>query len=238
MKLSRIIVIILALACMISTLASCDLDGTEDKRGDDDYTNLETPRDYFDYAFNYMHTHTYKETSVVITEFNGEKFEEDDVSVTYMDGANYYLVDGGMSTIYYNGTMYVDGPAGKRKTEIDLESFTESMGESVGIAKDYWSNVDNFLVEDSLKHTKNADGTSTLEFSINFPNVTQYDCVVKLDNKNRIVEYTLTMEMTMQNYVMKSTDVLTIEYGDQYKVTPPEDPDSYETVDSYFDLVM
>ncbi len=237
MKLSRIIVIILALTCMISMLASCDLDGPEDMRGDDN-TNLETPREYFDYAFNYLNTHTHKETSAVTTELNGEIYGEADVSVTHMDGANYYLVDDGISTIYYNGTMYVESPAGKRKTDIDLESFGESMGESVGIAKDYWSNVDNMLVEDSLKLTKNADGTSTLEFSINIPTLTPYDCVVTLDKENRIVEYTLTMEVTMLNYVMISTDVITIEYGDQYKVTPPEDPDSYETVDSYYDLIM
>jgi hypothetical protein len=58
-----------------------------------------------------------------------------------------------------------------------------------------------------------------------------------LDKDNRIVEYIISTEMTVMDYTVSSIDKIVVEYGDQYKVSKPEDADSYEVVNSYYDLV-
>ena len=231
MKLSKIIVLILAIACAVTMLSSCDMEDIENLFNGE--KSPETPREYYEYAYDYMMTHAYKQTVVSTVKMNDEIYSGDS-EVSYMDGANYCTGDNGINFIYYDGTIYADRPDGKRKMDIDFEA----EGESLGLTKDYFNSVDDSLTDESIKLTKNDDGTATLEFSVTVPYVGECDFVVTLDKDNRIVKYVMTNDMTVMGYHATTIDEVTIEYGDQYKVTPPEDPDSYETVDSYYDLVL
>lgn len=228
--MSRIIAIILAIVCMASVFSSCDFamnDVLSGKR------TPETPREYYEYAFNYMQTHAYKQTTTTTSTMNGETYTDDSASVSHMDGTNYCSTESGMAVTYYDGTIYVETATGKRKMKIDIWS----MGESYGFTKDYWSSVDEMITDDDIKLTKNDDGTATLEFSVTMLDFGDYDYVVTLDKDNRIVEYIISTEMTVMDYTVSSIDKIVVEYGDQYKVSKPEDADSYEVVNSYYDLV-
>ena len=230
MKFSKIIVLILALACVVSVLASCDLGDITDKF--DGGKSPETPKEYYEYAYNYMMTHAYKQTTVTTTKVNGEGTSS--TSVSNMEGANYYIEDGGMKSLYYDGIIYVESAAGKKKMEIN---FLE-MGESIGITSDYLNGINGSITDDQITFIKNEDGTKTLEFSWEFPTLGDCDYVFYLDADNRIVKYTMEYEVKMlEDYAISCFYETTLEYGDQYKVNPPADPDSYETVDSYYDLV-
>ena len=230
MKFSKIIVLILALACVVSVLASCDLGDITDKF--DGGKSPETPKEYYEYAYNYMMTHAYKQTTVTTTKVNGEGTSS--TSVSNMEGANYYIEDGGMKSLYYDGIIYVESAAGKKKMEIN---FLE-MGESIGITENYLTGLNDTLTNDNITLTANEDGTKTLEFSWDFPVLGKCDYVFYLDTENHIVKYTMSYEVAVtEDYVLNTVYETTIEYGDQYKVNPPADPDSYETVDSYYDLV-
>lgn len=227
MKLSKILALILALVCMVSVLASCDLldlEGANDKAP-------ETPKEYYEYALAYMQEHAYKQTTVS----EGTVIDEtiNSVSVCYMDGANYYIPDeDGVTSTYYNGTLYVQTANAKRKTEIDLKSFAESYG----ITEDYLTTISDTITDDSITLTKNDDGTTTLVFTADMPIVGSYDYAMTLDKDCRLIKYEMTNSLTIMGYTTTVTNTNTIEYGDQYKVSPPADPDSYEVVDSYYDL--
>ena len=230
MKLSKIITLILALVCMASLLASCGLVDLENS-GKKPVTALE----HYEYALNYSQSHPYKQTTVTETMLNGEPYTN--TSVCNMDGDNYYMNEDGMTTTYYNGTVYVQSAVGKRKMVIDMKDFIYNLGESAGIAEDYWETLGGTLTDENMTLTKNDDGTSTLKFCITLPYVGTYDCVMTLDKDCRLTKYVMTQETTFMNTTAKVTDTTTYEYGDQYKVSPPADPDSYEVVTSYMDLV-
>ncbi len=232
MKLSKILALILALACFVSILASCDMEGEGNNNTFDPSKTPETPKEYYDYAYNYMMSHPYKQTTVSSATFEGET--STDTSVCHMDGINYYLVEDGMTAIFYDSTIYVQSAAGKKKMDIDLEA----AGEDFGFTDDYFAQVGNSLTDDNIKLTKNADGTTTLEFSINLIALGLTDYVMTLDKDNRVVRYVISNEMTVMGYTGTTVDDSTVEYGDQYKVSPPADADDYEVVDSYYDLVM
>lgn len=228
MKLSKILALTLALACALAMLVSCDLGYFEDLLNSEKAP--ETPMEYYEYANAYRATHPYKETSTTTTTLNGEIYgDANSVSVTYMDGINYYMEEDGMKITFCDGVYYVETATDKIK--MDVSGYLGSLKE------DNFSEVEGWLSDDSLKLTKNADGTATLEFSQNIPGLGTYNYVVTLDSENRIVNQVLTNEMTMMNYAMTTVIESTIEYGDQYKVTPPEDADSYRTVDSIYDIV-
>ena len=227
MKLSKIIALILALVCMVSVLASChllDLEGANDKAP-------ETPKEYYEYALAYMQEHAYKQTTVSEGTILDETYSH--VSVCHMDGANYYIPDeDGVTSTYYDGTLYVQTWNAKRKTEVDVYA----IGESYGYNEDYFTTINDYLTDDNITLIKNDDGTTTLKFSVTLPVIGDYDYVMTLDKDYLLVEYVMINEVTLMGTTTTLTDTTTIEYGDQYKVNPPADPDSYEVVDSYYDL--
>ena len=223
MKLSKIIVIILAVACMLSVFAACDIDDNE--------KSPETPKEYCEYAFDYLYAHAYKQTTVNTIVLDGETSKVTEVS--HIDGSNYYIDHGYMIVTYCDGTMYVEKGDSKKKAVVDIAA----LGESVGLTEDYMTGIFDNLKDEDITLTRNADGTITLEFTVDIVVVGKYDYVVTLDKNNHIVKYVLLNEMTAMGYEMSTTSEVTVEYGDQYKVTAPSDADSYETVDSYYDLV-
>jgi hypothetical protein len=228
MKFTKILALTLALACALTLLVSCDLAALEELINSG--KTPETPMEYYEYANAYRATHPYKETSVTTTTLNGEIYgDANSVSVTYMDGINYYMEEDGMKITFCDGIYYVETASDKKK--MDMDGYLGSLKE------DDFGDVESWLSEDSLKLTKNPDGTAILEFAQNIPGVGTYNYVITLDSENRIVKQVLTNEMTMMNYEMITRIESTIEYGDQYKVTPPEDADSYRTVDSIYDIV-
>ena len=228
MKITKLISCLLALVCAASIMVACDIEGLGNKEP-------ETPAEYYTYACDYMLSHPYKQTTVTtVTMDNYDMDETSSTSVTYMDGNNYYQSESGMTTTFYDGTMYVDYLGRKRKAEIDLEE----LGESFGLSEDYFGMAKDSITDESIKLTENADGTKTLEFEITLPVVGATKYVMTLDASNRVVCYTLTMSMSVMGYTYVTVEECTIEYGEQYKVTPPEDADEYELVDSYMDLVM
>lgn len=227
MKLSKIFALALALTCLISMLVSCDLEGIGDMLNGG--KTPETPKEYFEYSYDYMQSHPYKQTTVTTIVMNG--VSTTDESVSNMDGPNYYLENDGMISILYDNTLYVQTATEKKKMDMT------ALGDEYAMVEDYIGQVNDSLADADITLTKNDDGTTTLEFSISIDYAGRYDYVVTLDNNNRAVEYLITNEMNVMNYSMNTTYEITIEYGEQYKVLPPEDPDSYKTVDSVYDLV-
>lgn len=234
MKLSKIIALILAIVCCVSLLASCDIDGEGNGDGSsfDPSKMPKTPKEHYEYAVNYMMSNAYKQTIVTSSEFDGETYSDE--SLSYMDGTNYINFEDNATYTYFDGTIYADSPNGKKKMEIDMDEFAESLG----VSTDYLNEMSAMLTDDNIKMTKNADGTTTLEFSIELPVLGPTDYVMTLDKNARLVKYTVTSTMTIAGFTTTTVDDITVEYGDQYKVYPPADADAYVVVNSYEDLVM
>ena len=227
MKHLKIIAIILAIVCAASLLVSCDLESLEGIINGEKAP--ETPKEYFEYSHEYMQSHPYKQTTVTTSVMNG--ISSTNESISHMDGDNYYMEDDGMISTYYNGTLYVESVMGKKKMNMSI------WGDEYAMVENYLSNVSDSLKNEDITLTKNADGTTTLEFSISIDYAGVYDYVVTLDKENRVVAYFMTNELSVMGYTVNTTYESTIEYGEQYKVSLPEDADSYKEVNSIYDLV-
>jgi hypothetical protein len=144
-----------------------------------------------------------------------------------------------------------NGKPVERGTVIELDSDARSYELTWEVLPDDAENpelaitafIDDVEITDDTENppvriTKNADGTTTLEFTMELPVIGPSDYVMTLDKNARLVKSTLTSTVTMMGFTTTTVDDRTVEYGDKYKVYPPADADAYVVVNSYEDLVM
>ena len=232
MKLTKIIALLLALVCCFASLVSCE--DTDDEEVGEAKSLVQT-------AMDYMNSHPYKVTGVVISEMDG--YEQSSTSIEYHDGLNYSISDdgSGMSIIYHDGVAYVISTAGKKKMTIDLNDLSSILGDgysdAVGGMTDSLVTMYDNMSNDDFKLEKNDDGTSTVTLAINVPYLGEVDYVITLDKDGRIVRIAFSYETTVMNYTVTATCEETFEYSDDFKINPPADADEYELATDYFDLI-
>lgn len=228
MKITKLLALLLVIISCFSFLSSCD----GDTDGDKDEKPGEARQLYLD-AAEYMNSHAYKQTVVDRVSVTGV---EDSVTTTvsYMDGDNYYTYDEatGVATTYYDNVVYIETRDSKRKMQFDIH---EMAGE-LGIGENFDFNMVDTVSDSNIELQKNSDGTSTVKFTIELPTIGPADYEFLIDANGHITSYVINMSYTVMDYTVTTVSEISLEYGDQYKVSPPQDADDYVTVDNITDL--
>ena len=237
MKFTKFLAIVLAILCCVSVFAACDgessgLEDLEIYEGE----NPVTPLEKLQYAYKYALEHPYKlhshSTATVGSLDMGPIVSE---TIHFMDNGNYYTNDEGRDITLYDGVMYVSSSNGKKKAIIGEIGYGEMIDEITVLSK---TAIEN-LTEEDVTMTE-VDGGYVLEFSLQITYVYDYTIsyATTLDKNNHIISETTVTEAVIMGHNYRYVDVMTHEYGDQYKVSAPADADDYELVDSLADLAQ
>jgi hypothetical protein len=233
MKFTKFISIVLAIVFCIGMLAACG--GENDGTGEPSDENAPvTALEKLTYAYDYALENPYKQ-HVLSTSSSTDQEGIDPVeseTVHFIDGENYYTELDGVVQTYHNGIIYVNSEllGSKKKLAVSDDDY----GQIVDQVNKMANEAINGLTEDDITMSKTKDGY-VLEYTVKITYVYEFTFryVTTLDKNNRMIGSTVTTETA---YGFNYVDVITYEYGEQYKVNAPSDADEYELVDSYLDL--
>jgi hypothetical protein len=212
-------------------LVGCDLIGEEEF---DPNMPRETARDYLRYA-NYCLSNTpYKLTTYTTSIVDGE--EVTDVSVIHNDGTNYYEHDEETQTtlIYCDGFYYVSSPSIKKKMNISINELYSYIQTEEDVAP--LSDVTDYVKDKDLELIANEDGTKILKFMVNIPFFGNTSYEIHFDKNDLVTKQIISAEGSLAGYGFSTYCEGIIEFGEQYKVTPPADADQYEEVSSFLEI--
>ena len=228
MKLAKLIALIIAVVCLVACFSACG----------DVVPSVELPQnadEYYQYAMTYTATHPYKMHTKSTTSMGSDLIEDIiDENDTYMDGSNMrgeMTVEGygDFMITYYNGTIYYKTPFGNKKMAGASQEDLSALYDGIQTLSD------SMMEGVEMTLTKNDDGTAKLEFSTNFLGEGHH--VMEFDKDCRLIKQTSVMDITAVGMTATTHREITLEYGDQYKVSAPDDADAYVTVDSMTDLL-
>ena len=213
-----------------------------------------TAEEYIAVAWEKLDDSTYKQMEKKVrTLYAEESSVDEETSYTIFDGKNFKMEDMGMTYLFYDGVYYVslgESPLGKYALTEDWQEdsllapsgedqvdFTKIKFKTLGLETDEKGNT--VIVGKGASEEAKAileelfGGSAMIQLLIDYESV---ELRVTVDGEYRMLDQMVTMDATVGGIPAHWENTITYEYGAQYALSAPANPDAYPVADTFMDL--